>query len=224
MIEDSDDLIVDTMQEAPALDEIAHAAGGAMIKDVFSPPWQNAGRGYFVHPEARVAPSSVIFPGAYIGPHVEIGEHCVIGPNSAIGQPGFGYTEQNDGSWNYREHTGGVVLEDNVHVGACSCIDQGRHRETRIGRGSRVDNHCHISHNAHIGEDCLIIAHAMIAGSCDIGDGAIISPGAQIRDHVTVGRGAMVGLGAVVVKDVPEAEVWVGVPAKFLRARGEELR
>lgn len=222
MIEDTDDLIVDDLPEAPALDEIAHAAGGFMQDGRYVHP--DAARSFFIHREARVAPTAVIFPGAFIGPHVEIGEHCVVGPNAAIGQPGFGYTELDDGSWAYRQHIGGVVIEDDVHIGACACIDQGRHRETRVGRGTRIDDHVFIAHNVHVGEHCLLIAHAMVAGSCDIGDRAIISPGAQVLDHIRIGPGALVGLGAVVVKDVPGWEVWVGNPAKYLRARGEELR
>jgi UDP-3-O-[3-hydroxymyristoyl] glucosamine N-acyltransferase len=213
------------IRQLATMQEIARAAGGVYAAGAFSPTPRGQGdRGFFVHPEAHVHHSTIIFPGAYIGPHVTIGSDCVIGPNAAIGQPGFGYTEQPDGSWAYREHLGGVVIEDDVHIGANACIDQGRHRETRIGRGSRVDNQCHVSHNVHIGEDCLIIAHAMIAGSCSIGNGAIIAPGAMIRDHVEVGARAFVGLGAVVVSDIPDAEVWAGNPAVYLRPRGEELR
>lgn len=173
--------------------------------------------GWWIHDTAEVDPSAIIFPGAYIGPNVKIGEDCVVGPNTSIGQPGFGYDTDDTGERNYRTHTKGVIINDDVHIGANTCIDQGRHRPTEIFSGTRIDNLVHIAHNVIIGHRCLVIAHVMIAGSCEIGDDVQISPGAQICDHVKVGDGAHIGLGAVVLKDVPAGEVWVGNPARKLR-------
>lgn len=169
--------------------------------------------GAYISRDAEIGARTSIAPFVYIGPNVRIGADCVIGPGVCIGQPGFGY-EQVDGRQVYRPHTGGVVVEDDVHIGANTCIDQGRHRPTRIGRGTRIDNLVHIAHNVEIGEDCLIIALAEISGSCVIGDRAVISPAASIRDWRNVGANARVGIGSVVVKDVPAGETWAGVPAR----------
>ena len=180
----------------------------------------------FIHPTARIGARTIIFPGAYIGPDVELGSDCVVGPNAALGQPGYGYEwvapdDGDDGRWEYKEHTFGVLTGDNVHVGANACIDGGRHRRTVIGTGSKIDGGVHIAHNVWLGRDCLVIANAMIAGSCEIEPEVIVNPSACIRDHTRVGFRAIIGMGAVVTKDVPAGEVWVGNPAKKLRDREE---
>lgn len=171
----------------------------------------------WIHETAIVAPDAILFPGAYIGPNVKIGSGCVIGPNTSIGQPGFGYTRTDTGRLEYRPHTKGVVIEPDVHIGASTCVDQGRHRPTIIRTGTRIDNHVHIAHNVLIGRHCAIVAHAMLAGTVELKDHAYIAPGAQIRDHVTIGKAAMAGQGAVVLHDIPDGETWAGVPARKLR-------
>lgn len=177
-----------------------------------------------VHPSVVVPSSTIIYPGAYVGAGVRIGLDVVIGPNAVIGDPGFGFIELDDGSWEYREHPFGVVLDNGVYVGANTCINRGRHRDTRIGSGTKIDTNVHVGHNAVIGSNCLLIACCQIGGSCEIGDGVIVSPSATLRDHVTVGERAMIGLGAVVVRDVPAGQVWAGNPARYMRDRGDELR
>lgn len=172
------------------------------------------GPGAHIHPSASIGKFTVVFPNAYIGPNVNIGERCVIGPGAAIGQPGFGYEETEDGRQQYRPHFMGVEIADDVHVGANACIDQGRHRATRIGRGTRIDNLVHVAHNVIVGEDCLIIALSELSGSVVIGDRVQVSPCACVRDWRTVGDDALVGLGAVVVSDVPPATTVMGVPAR----------
>lgn len=177
-----------------------------------------------MHELASVHTSAVIFPGVYIGPNVTIGEDCIIGPNTCIGQPGFGYNTLEDGSREYREHSQGVLLERDVHVGANTCIDQGRHRRTEIGAGTRIDNLVHIAHNVIIGKRCLIIAHTMLGGSVTIADDAHIAPGSLIRDWRTVGSQATSGLGAVVVKDIPDGKTHAGNPARNLEVRNDKER
>lgn len=175
----------------------------------------------FFHPTSKIGSRTVVMPHAYIGPNVVVGEDCVIGPGASIGHWGFGYEEQEDGSWQYKTHTEGVIIGDRVHIGPSAGVAQGRHRPTRIGDGSKIDLGCHIAHNVVIGRNVLVIANAMVAGSVEIGDGAIVNPSACIRDHAKVGERAIVGMGAVVTKDVPAGEVWVGSPARFLRVREE---
>jgi len=176
---------------------------------------------WWMHELASVHTSAIIFPGVYIGPNVRISEGCVIGPNTCIGQPGFGYNTLEDGTREYRDHSQGVLLEADVHVGANTCIDQGRHRRTEIGAGTKIDNLVHIAHNVIIGKRCLIIAHTMLGGSVTIGDDAHIAPGSLIRDWRNVGANATSGLGAVVVKDIPTGETHAGNPANNLEVRND---
>ena len=173
-----------------------------------------------IHPtavvEGHVGECSTVGAHTWIGPDVVIGRNCVIGPGARIGQDGFGYVKGPEGRWNRKPQSHGVVIADDVHVGANTCIDRGSYRHTTIGRGTRIDNLVHIAHNAQIGEDCLIIALSMIAGSAVIGDRAYIAPASAIRDHREVGEDAFVGLGAVVVSDVEAGETVAGVPARAL--------
>lgn len=177
-------------------------------------PGMHRGAHSYVDPDAMLGARVIIFPGAYIGPRVSIADDCVIGPNACIGQPGFGYERQADGRQLYREHLKGVIIEEDVHIGANTCIDAGRHRPTRIGRGTRIDNLVHIAHNVIIGEDCLIIALAEISGSVVIGDRTQVSPAASVRDNLEIGQDAVVGIGAVVVKPVVDGDCVMGVPAR----------
>lgn len=170
--------------------------------------------GWHMHTTAKVDRTASVLPGAYIGPNVTISEHCTIGANSVIGAPGFGYDTTLTGEHEYRPHAEGVLLERHVSIGSNTCVDQGRHRTTTIGEGTKVDNLVHIAHNAIIGRHCLIIAHSMIAGSAEIGDYTRIAPGALIRDWRTVGDHALVGMGSVVVKDVDDGITVAGNPAR----------
>lgn len=176
----------------------------------------------YVHPTACVADSVELGAGTVVGPHASIigptriGDFCVIGAGVRIGQTGFGYEKGPDDRWNPKPHTHGVVIEDDVHVGANTCIDRGSYRATRIGAGTRIDNLVHVAHNVRIGRRCLVIALAMLAGSVEIGDDCWIAPCSAVREHLEIGKGAFVGLGAVVVKPVDAGDTVAGVPARSL--------
>ena len=173
--------------------------------------------GWHMHRTATIDRTATVMPGAYIGPKVKIGARCVIGPGASIGAMGFGYeTHHLTGEHTYRTHCEGVVLEPDVSIGANSCVDQGRHRPTHIGMGTKVDNLVHIAHNVIIGQHCLVIAHSMIAGSAEIGDYTRIAPGALVRDWRQVGDHCLVGMGSVVVKDVDDGTTVAGNPARPL--------
>lgn len=180
-----------------------------------------------IHPtaviEGQVGSATSVGAHAWIGPDVVIGRNCVIGPGVRIGQDGFGYAKGAEGRWNRKPQTHGVLIADDVHIGANTCIDRGSYRHTTIGRGTRIDNLVHVAHNAQVGEDCLIIALSMIAGSAVIGDRAYIAPCSAVRDHREVGEDAFVGLGAVVVSNVEPGEQVIGVPAKPIGVLAREL-
>lgn len=193
-----------------------------------------------VHPTATIHPGAKVHPQSWIGPHVyigesEIGEGTVIAGNTyiydqvrigknvkiqagtIIGAEGFGYLRGENGEIINFPHIGGVLIEDDVEIGANTCIDRGALGNTHIKKGARIDNLVHIAHNVVIGENAYIIALAMIGGSTRIGDNAWVSPSAVLRDQLKIGDGATVGMGAVVAKDVPANEVWAGSPARPLQ-------
>jgi UDP-3-O-[3-hydroxymyristoyl] glucosamine N-acyltransferase len=184
-----------------------------------------------IDPNARIHPDTYIGPFAYVGnceiadgavihAHVcihsgtRIGRNVVIHSGTVIGGDGFGYERNEDGELEKFPHIGGVIIEDEVEIGANTCIDRGTLGDTIIRKGTKIDNLVHIAHNVTVGRHTAIIAHAMIGGSAHIGDHAWIAPCACIRDTISVGDRAMVGLGALVVKDVPDDTAVMGAPAR----------
>jgi UDP-3-O-[3-hydroxymyristoyl] glucosamine N-acyltransferase len=146
--------------------------------------------------------------------NTKIGDNVTIGCNNTIGGTGFGYEKNQAGELQPIEHIGGVTIHDNVEIGNNSCIDKAVLGFTIIGKGTKVDNLVHIAHGVEIGANCAIIAHAIIGGSTIIGDNTWVSPNATLRDRITIGKNVLVGMGAVVTKNIPDNEVWMGNPAK----------
>lgn len=178
-----------------------------------------------IHPTAHIGTLVELGEHVHVGPHasiegvVMVGAGCRIAAGARIGGDGFGYTLQPNGTWEPKHHGFGVVLEEDVHVGANAVICRGSYRDTVVGRGTRVDGGVFVAHNVVIGADCLVIANAEVSGSVVVGDGAIIGPRAAVKEHLAIGVRALIGIGSVVICDVPGGEVWAGSPARFLRAR-----
>lgn len=101
-----------------------------------------------------------------------------------------------------------------VDVGGNTCIDRGALSDTVLDDYAKVDNLCHIAHNAHIGKNAVVVACAEVSGSCKVGDNTWVGPNACIRDQRSVGSNTMIGMGSVVVKNIGDNEVWTGNPAK----------
>lgn len=139
---------------------------------------------------------------------------ATIHPTAVIGTDGFGYVRQEDGTLLKMPHAGNVVIEANVEINAHSCVDRAVIGSTRIKSGTKIDNLVHVAHGVTIGKNCLIVAGSIIGGSCIIGDNSFIGTNASIRNKITVGSNVTIGSGAVVVKDVPDNEIWAGCPAE----------
>jgi UDP-3-O-[3-hydroxymyristoyl] glucosamine N-acyltransferase len=141
-----------------------------------------------------------------------IGNHCIIGANSTIGATGFGYYFI-DGQHQQIPHTGGVIIEDCVEIGANSCIDRAKFGNTIIGAGTKIDNLVQIAHNVVIGKCCLIVAQAGISGSTKLGNGVVLAGQVGIKDHATIGDGTQIGAQAGVMNDIGPNKQVVGSPA-----------
>lgn len=140
-----------------------------------------------------------------------IGEGVSIGPFCVIGGDGFGY----QGSVKI-PHLGNVVIGANVEIHNGTSIDRAVIGSTVIGDRCKIDNNIHIAHGCKIGNDVLIVAGSVIGGSVVIGNGTFIGMNASIKNKVRIGAGCIIGAGAVVLKDVPDGETWVGNPGKKL--------
>ncbi|MCA9596142.1 MAG: UDP-3-O-(3-hydroxymyristoyl)glucosamine N-acyltransferase [Myxococcales bacterium] len=178
-----------------------------------------------VDPSARVRPGAVVQTGVSIGPHSVIGENAVvctgssigarvvIGPNAVIGRPGFGWAPGPEGRVRRIPQLGGVVIEDDVEIGALSTVDAGTLSPTFIGTGAKLDAHVHVGHNVRIHAGCLVAAQVGFAGSVELGEGAIVGGQAGFKDHVSVGAGASVAAKSGVIGDIPAGATVAGFPA-----------
>jgi UDP-3-O-[3-hydroxymyristoyl] glucosamine N-acyltransferase len=195
---------------------------------------------YGIHPTAIIDPKARVGEKVFIGPYACIGE-CQIGEETiiqgnvhilsktiigkrvsidagtVIGTDGFGFERNEKGELEKFPQIGGVVIEDDVEIGSNVSIDRGSLANTIIGRGTKIDNLCHIAHNVVIGKHCVVIALSMIGGSTRIGDYSHVAPSASIMNKVELGKNVLVGLGAVVTKSVADNLVVKGVPAKPVR-------
>lgn len=170
--------------------------------------------GCYIESDVKIGQNTVIHSGVRVLSGTTIGENCVIHDNVVIGSLSMAY----EGSQRIPQ-VGGVLIGDNVHIGALSVICRGAIEDTVIESGVKIDNCCSIAHNDHVGQDSMIICGTKLFGSVSVGRGAYISGGVTVKNALTIGENSLVGLGSVVIHDVEAGQVVAGNPAKFLRMR-----
>lgn len=180
---------------------------------------------------ARIGAGAVIAPFCYIGEEVEIGQGtlleprvtlyrrtrlgsgCRIGAGTVVGEVGFGFQ-----AGERLPHTGWVVIEDQVELGAACVVQQSLVGETRIGAGSKIGDLVNIGHNVQIGRKVVMVGFGPIGGSTIIEDDVLIGGTVVLSDHLRVGKGARLLGGSQVSKDIPAGQTWASaMPAKPLR-------
>ncbi|MCX6583728.1 MAG: UDP-3-O-(3-hydroxymyristoyl)glucosamine N-acyltransferase [Candidatus Aminicenantes bacterium] len=169
--------------------------------------------GAIIGEDCIIGEDSIIHYGAIIYPGVIIGKRVVIHANAVIGSDGFGFQRSTDGKLLRIKQVGSVVIEDEVEIGACTCVDRATLTETLIGKGSKIDSLVLIGHNVEIGNDVLIIGQTGIAGSAQIGNNSNLYGQVGIRGHVTLGERTTVLARGVVIEDTPPSSVVAGMPA-----------
>ncbi len=174
----------------------------------------------FVGAGVTVGEGTVLFPHVTVYPGCRIGRRVIVHSGSVIGADGFGYT-QSSGTHNKVLHIGGVLIDDDVEIGANVTIDRARTGFTEIGAGTKIDNLVHVAHNVKIGRNSIIIAQVGISGSCTVGDNVLLAGQVGLKDHVKVGDGTQVAARAGLISDIPAGSKVAGYPA---RPFGEEMR
>ena len=211
---------------APGVHPTASVAANAELGEGVSlGPHAVLEEGVQVGRDTVIGPGCVLGRGARVGGNCHlhanvvvewgcvVGDHVIIHANSTIGADGFGYRLV-QGRHRKIPHIGIVVLEDDVEIGANSCVDRAKFGRTMIGRGTKIDNLVQVAHNVRVGENCLLVAQAGVAGSCRLGNHVVLGGQVGLADHVSLGDGVQVGAQGGVMNDVAAGERLVGSPAR----------
>ena len=180
---------------------------------------------------AKIGDNVQLYPQCYIGDNVTIGEGtklyagvkiyegCVIGKNcilhagAVIGADGFGFAPKADGTFAKIPQLGNVILEDNVEIGANTCVDRAKTDSTIIHSGVKLDNLIQIGHNVEVGANTVMSAQVGIAGTTKVGSNCFIAGQVGIADHVVVGDRVKIGSKSGIDKSVGDDEIRFGYPA-----------
>ena len=163
----------------------------------------------------RVGNDCVLHPNVFIEDGCTIGDNVVLHAGVVIGADGFGYVSDENRDHVKFPQIGTVVIEDDVEVGANTCIDRGALGETRIGEGTKIDNLVQIAHNVQVGKRCIIVALSGISGSSILEDDVVLAGQVGIADHVVLKRGTCIGAkSAVFPNKVIPGGFWCGIPAQ----------
>lgn len=201
---------------------IAHDAklgeGAAVGPHVSVGPGTVIGRNVVLHAGVVIGNDCVVgddcelFPGVVLRERVTLGSRVMIHANSTIGTDGFGYR------WNGKQHVkvpqiGTVVIEDDVEVGSSTCIDRAKFGETRIGRGTKIDNLVQVGHNVTVGPHCILCGGVALAGSSTLGAGVVMGGGSAAADHQTIADGVTLAARAAVAGKTERGQILAGAPA-----------
>jgi UDP-3-O-[3-hydroxymyristoyl] glucosamine N-acyltransferase len=168
--------------------------------------------GVVLEHDVQVGQDCLLHSGVFVGHRCRLGNRVQVGPNSVIGHDGFGYYLE-DAKHCKIEHIGNAVLEDDVELGACVCVDRAKFGSTRIGAGSKVDNLVQVAHNVQVGPGCILVGQCGIAGSTRLGSHVMVGGNAGIRDNIRIGDQAKLAACSAAAQDIPAGATYAGVPA-----------
>ncbi len=168
--------------------------------------------GVCIGDDVRIGDGCELFAHVVVRERITIGNRVIIHAGSVLGTDGFGYR------WDGKRHQkipqiGTVVVEDDVEIGSCVCIDRAKFAATRIGTGSKIDNLVQIGHNVQVGPHCIIVGQTGLAGSAVLGSGVVLGGQTAVRDHIHIGDGAAAAACSAIAEDIPARTVVSGMPA-----------
>lgn len=220
------ELFADPVRPATGIHPLAHVEDGAAVSpDASVGPFAVVGRG------ARIGARTIVYPHVTIGPLAEIGDDCVIHARVSIrervrlghrvvvqdgavlGADGYGFARRKDGSHHKIPQIGGVVVEDDVEIGANTTIDRPAVGETRIQAGSKIDNLVQVAHGVRIGRHVLLAAQVGIAGSTVVEDHVTLAGQVGVAGHLTLGKGVIATAQTGIPNSVEPGAFISGYPA-----------
>ncbi|MCR4659562.1 MAG: UDP-3-O-(3-hydroxymyristoyl)glucosamine N-acyltransferase [Bacteroidales bacterium] len=210
----------------------SHVGRGTHVgKRCYIGPFVSIGRGcrigndVQIHPGATLADGcivgdgTIIYAGARLYRDTTVGARCIIHSGAVLGADGFGFAPNESGGWDKIDQIGNVVLEDDVEIGANTCIDRSTMGSTVIHQGVKIDNLCQLAHNVVVGRYTAMASQVGVAGSSKIGEHCIIAGQAGIVGHITVGDHVTIGAQSGVTHSVPSDSTIFGSPAEDARRR-----
>ena len=220
------ELFADPWRPAPGVHRLAHVEEGVTLGEGTS-----VGPFAVIASGARIGARTVVHPHVVIGRHAEVGDDCfihagvsirervrignrvILQDGAVIGSDGFGFARRPDGSHHKIPQIGGVVIEDDVEVGANSTIDRPAVGETRIGAGSKIDNLVQVAHGVTVGRNVLLAAQVGIAGSTTIEDSVTLAGQVGVAGHLTLGKGVIATAQTGIPNSVEAGAFISGYPA-----------
>lgn len=167
----------------------------------------------YIGDNVTIGEGTKIYPGVKIYEGCSVGKNCILHAGVVIGADGFGFAPREDGSFAKIPQLGNVIIEDDVELGANTCIDRAKTDSTIIRRGVKLDNLIQIGHNVEIGSDTVMSAQVGIAGTSKVGSNCFVAGQVGVADHVTIGNKVQIGSKSGIDKNVPDGEIRFGYPA-----------
>ena len=198
--------------DSAVLDETVTVHPGAVVgENVTIGPGTVLHPGVVIYADVIIGRNCLLHAGAIVREGCRLADRVILQPSAIIGADGFGFAP--DGSSYYKiPQVGIVVLEDDVEIGACSCVDRAVLGETHIRRGTKLDNLVQIGHNVEIGEDTIVVAQSGIAGSTKIGRHCTFGGQSAVAGHLNVGDNVTIGARGGASSNVASDQVVSGVP------------
>ncbi len=167
----------------------------------------------YVGDNVKIGANTTLNPGVKVYEGCSIGANCILHAGVVIGADGFGFAPNAQGGFDKIPQLGNVIIEDNVEIGANSCIDRAKTDSTIIHKGVKLDNLIQIGHNVEVGENTVSSAQTGVAGTTKIGSNCFIAGQVGIADHIVIGNRVKIGAKSGIDKNVPDDEIRFGVPA-----------